>query len=131
MIEIACVRVNVGRTTFYKWREKDPKFAKAVDDALSSGKELVSDVAEGNLIAKVKQGHFQSLIFWLKSHRDEYSNKLEIRGQIIHVRENLTEEEAKLLRKSLEMAGFSTETLKELNLSDYVESENNSENKSL
>ena len=133
VIEIACVRANIGRTSFYKWREKDPKFAKAVDEALSSGKDLVSDVAEGNLIAKVKQGHFQALIFWLKSHREEYGNKLEIRGHLIHVRENLTEEEAKLLYKSLVMAGFSTDTLKELNLPDFVESGeiNSSENKAL
>jgi hypothetical protein len=121
VIEIACIKAGIGRTTYYDWCRDDPEFGKAADEALHTGKEFISDVAEGNLIGKVKQGHFQSLIFWLRSHREEYGNKLEIRGQIVHVREELTEEEAQLLRKSLEMAGFSTEVLKELNLPGFVE----------
>jgi hypothetical protein len=128
VVEIACIKAGIGHTTYYDWRKNDPEFAKEADEALHTGKNFVSDVAEGNLIAKVKQGHFQSLLLWLRTHREEYGNKLEIRGQILHTREELTEEEAKLLRKSLEMAGFSTETLKELNLPDSVESEEGKNN---
>jgi len=124
VIEIAVAKTGIGRTTFYDWRRDDADFAKAVDDALRSGKELVSDVAEGNLISKIKQGHFQSLVFWLRSHRDEYSNRIEISSQLKHVREELTKEEASLIMKSLEMAGFSAEEIKILVSSMSGENDN-------
>ena len=54
IIEGACAKAGVGRTAFYEWKKKDPKFAKAVELALEFGKDFVSDIAEMQLLNAIK-----------------------------------------------------------------------------
>lgn len=107
IVELACNKVNIAKATFYNWKRDDPEFAKQVEEALSGGKDLVSDVAESQLIGAIKSGNLSAAIFWLKHHRDDYRPHLEISGQMKHIREELTDEEAELLRETLKLAGFS------------------------
>ena len=106
ILEIALSKSDVSRTTFYRWQKTDPDFSAQVKDALFGGKELISDLAEGQLINAIKQGHVSALIFWLKTHRDDYKNRLEISGELKNIREELTAEELELLQEALRLFGF-------------------------
>jgi hypothetical protein len=111
VLEIACSKANVSKTTFYRWKTDDPEFAKQAEEALSGGKDLISDLAETQLIGAIKKGQLSALIFWLKSHRDEYRPRLEIDGKIKHIREEMTDEEFELFVETLKLAGYSAEKI--------------------
>src|SRR5579864_6532164 len=89
IIEIACSKAGVSRMTFYRWKKQDSEFAKEVDEAMSLGKSLISDVAESQLIAAIKKGDMRGIIFWLKHNREEYKTKVELSGTLLQIREDL------------------------------------------
>jgi len=100
IVQVACTKANIGRTTVYRWRKEDEEFASAMDAALQEGYEFVSDIAESQLIALIKKGNFNAVAYWLKHHRNRYGTKVELTGSI-GVREELTEEELALVRKAI------------------------------
>ena len=110
IVEAACNKSGVGRATFYRWKKEDPEFAKQAEEALSTGKHMVSDLAESMLINAIKDGDMRGIIFWLKHNKDEYRNRVEISGSINQIREELTEDEVEILHKALELAGFEKNT---------------------
>lgn len=102
VIEVACKKIGIGRATFYRWRKSDPSFADKAEVALNEGSQVINDMAESQLITAIKDGNLTGIIFWLKNHHKQYSPKLEItaKTQILP----LTEEQKKLIQKSLVMA---------------------------
>jgi hypothetical protein len=57
----AAALVNVDRTTVYRWRNADPEFAKAWDEAIEAGTDILEDEAlrralEGNAEPMVSMG---------------------------------------------------------------------------
>ena len=106
IVEVACSKTGVSRATFYRWKKEDLEFAKQADEALSTGKHLISDLAESMLIQAIKEGDTRSIIFWLKHNKDEYRSRIELSGSIQQIREELTEDEVEILRQALKLAGF-------------------------
>lgn len=104
IVEYACKKAGIGRTTFYRWKRESNEFHELADEALSEGISLISDIAEANLISGVKSGDTQSVLFWLRHHRDAYKNKVEIDGRIKQVDENLTPEQAAIVEQALKLA---------------------------
>ncbi len=106
VVEAACIKAGVGRTAFYEWKKKDPKFAKAADLALEFGKDFVSDIAEMQLLNAIKSGDFRALALWLKTHKKEYGNRVEIDG-VLNIIEELSPEKKEITRRALALAGLS------------------------
>jgi hypothetical protein len=79
IVEVACKRSSVSRATYYRWRNEDEEFKEASDKALQDAIELMSDMAESQLLNSVKDGNMTGIIFWLKNHREAYSNKISIK----------------------------------------------------
>lgn len=79
IVEVACKRASVSRASYYRWRNEDEEFKQASDQALMNATELMSDMAESQLLNSIKDGNMTGIIFWLKSHREAYSNRLAIR----------------------------------------------------
>ncbi len=100
IIEVACNKSGIGRTTFYRWKKEDKEFAEAVNEAMKEGYEFVSDIAESQLIQLIKQGSFSAVAYWLKHHRREYTAKVELSGSL-SVREQLTDEEQAIIKEAL------------------------------
>lgn len=73
--QIACERAGVARATYYRWRANDFIFARAADHALESGRFLVNDMAESQLIRKIKDGDGPSGRFWLTHNHPRYTKK--------------------------------------------------------
>ena len=105
IIQIACEKVGVGRATFYRWRKDDKEFAESVEQSLTDGAYLVSDMAESKLISAIKKESLPAIIFWLKSHHAKYRTKLDVNANIRNLDEPLTAEQEALVREALRLAG--------------------------
>lgn len=105
IIQIACEKQNLGRATFYRWKQEDSKFTQAVEEALFEGAQLVNDVAESQLIAAVKNSNLKAIMYWLKHHHDKYKNKVEIAGTLQTIQE-LTPEQQELVTRALKLVGL-------------------------
>lgn len=97
IVEVACSKAGIGKTSFYEWKNADAEFAKAVNEAMKIGIDFISDIAESQLVNLIKKGNFSAVAYWLKHNRNErYGEKLKISGTV-EVREELTEEEFELI----------------------------------
>lgn len=100
IVEVACSKAGIGKTSFYEWKNTDPEFAKAVEEAMATGIEFISDIAESQLISLIKKGDFKAVAYWLKHNRNErYGDKVQLSGTV-GIREELTEEEFRLIEKA-------------------------------
>lgn len=102
IIEIACKKAGISRATYYRWKKDDPEFAKQANKALREGTELISDMAESQLINQIRDKNMTAIIFWLKHHRQAY----ETRVRLFHESEEseeLTKEEQQLFNKALSL----------------------------
>ena len=75
VVQIACERSGISKATFYRWKE-DKEFATKVEDALTGGNSLISDIAIAQLISAIKDKNFGAIKFWLTNHHQDYKNKL-------------------------------------------------------
>ena len=73
IVQIARERAGVSRPTYYRWRAIDTVFSRAADHAIESGRFLVNDMAESQLIRKIKEGDFQAIKYWLFHNHPRYS----------------------------------------------------------
>lgn len=102
IVEVACSKAGIGKTSFYQWKNDDPEFAKAVNEAMKVGIDFISDVAESQLISLIKKGNFSAVAYWLKHNRNErYGEKIQLSGSVA-IREELTEEEFELIERAIE-----------------------------
>ena len=106
IVQVACEKLNIGRSTFYRWKQEDEDFAKAVDESIGEGTNYVSDLAESQLLGAIRDKNLRAIMFWLKSHSGRYSTRMEINGRVNIVDEVLSEEQQKLIEKALSLSGL-------------------------
>ena len=75
IIQIACEKTNIGRSTFYRWIKTDPDFKQQVDKNQKKGILLMNDFAESKLLSAMKNDNMTATIFWLKNNNSRYSEK--------------------------------------------------------
>lgn len=100
IVQIACERSNIGRSTYYRWRRGDVKFKKATDEAMQDGEEMINDLSESQLITLIKEKNFPAIQLWLRQHHPKYRNKVELTTKTAE-EEALTPEEEKMVREAL------------------------------
>lgn len=78
IVQFACEKAGISRTTYYNWYDDDDIFRERADDI----KELQIDVAEAALLKKIKAEDTTAIIFYLKTQgRDRgYTERKEITG---------------------------------------------------
>lgn len=106
IIQLVCEKLNIGRTTFYRWIKCDKKFALECEKALEEGCALINDMAESTLISLMKDGNLSACIYWLKNRHDTYKNKLEVSGNLNVKNDELTKEQEKNIMKALKLASL-------------------------
>jgi hypothetical protein len=114
IIQVVCEKLNVPRSSFYRWRKDDKDFSQKVDEALFIGKHLVNDLAESQLISAIKDRNMTAIIFWLKNHHKNYANKLELSGRI-RTETKLTPEQEEEIKRALKLASLYKEEDKDNN----------------
>jgi len=104
--QFACRKANIPRSTFYRWKKEDAKFAKAVAEAMAEGEGLISDLSESQLVSLIKDRNFQAIHLWLRQHHPTYAEKLKIEGKITSEELPLTKKELALRRAALNLARY-------------------------
>lgn len=104
VVQIACEKTGIARSTFYRWKEEDKEFAKEADQALAEGVALVNDMAESQLLSAIRDRNISSIFYWLNHRHPAYSNKLEITAKVKD--ETLSPEQEELIKKALEHASL-------------------------
>ncbi len=100
VIEAACVKVGIGRTTLHEWRKKDPIFDRAMREAISEGTNVISDMAILRIIAGIKNDNVGAAALWLRNNHPDFANKLQIEGKM-HLQRDLTTDEAAIILEAL------------------------------
>lgn len=106
IVQVACEKSGVGRSTYYAWRKDDKEFAKEADEAIASGTFFINDMAESKLIQNIQSGNNTAIIFWLKNHHKQYSER--IRHEHEFIEEELTSEQKIAIAKALFNSGHLT-----------------------
>ncbi|MCW1930104.1 MAG: hypothetical protein KIH62_002190 [Candidatus Kerfeldbacteria bacterium] len=109
IIQLACQKADVGRATYYRWLKEDHIFAEAAQTALTTGVNLVNDMAESQLISAIKDKRMPAIIFWLKHHHSAYATRVELTGNQSTDLPELTEEQQKIVHAALEQAKLLTD----------------------
>lgn len=104
VVQIACEKTGIARSTFYRWKEEDKEFAKEADHALAEGVALVNDMAESQLLSAIRDRNISAIFYWLNHRHSAYSNKLEITAKVKD--ETLSPEQEELIKKALEHASL-------------------------
>jgi len=92
IISTACTKVNISRSSFYKWYKEDEEFRKKVDEIDS----VKLDFVESQLFKNIQNLKEKSIIFYLqhKGHKRGYIQKQNI---------NLTSNEEKINKIEIEI----------------------------
>jgi hypothetical protein len=103
IVQLACERSSVGRSTYYDWRQKDKKFAEEADEVKKAGELVINDLAESHLIHNIQDGQNTAIIFWLKNHHNGYGDKIRHEHELVPV--DFTPDEQIAIAKAMFNAG--------------------------
>lgn len=106
IIQIACEKTGIGRSTYYRWCKENPEFKKQSEESITQGNLLINDLAESQLLSAIKDKNMTAIIFWLKNHHPDYTTKIQINPSRQDLSEILTEEDEEVLKKALSFAGL-------------------------
>lgn len=101
--ELACDKVGISRTTFYRWVNSSKTFAADVEKSLTTGREFINDLAESQVLALIKQGEIKAIRLWLTHNSARYANKLELSGTV-STNTELSPEQKKVIREALKLS---------------------------
>lgn len=72
LIERACKKVGIVRSTYYRWLNNDPDFKKASMNAQEVGRNKINDFVESKLIESISNGSVQGMKLWLTHNHSLY-----------------------------------------------------------
>lgn len=108
IVEVACARVGISRTTHYRWMKQDSKYADEVNKAMDEGIAVISDSAETQLVNLIKSGKLGAVVYWLRHRHPAYANRLHV--ALERAEEPLTPEEEEEVRRAQELAALNPES---------------------
>jgi len=106
IVQIVCEKLNIGRSTFYRWKQESKEFAKNVDEATKEGTEYLCDLSESQLISAIKDKNLRAIIFYLKSNSKKYATKIELNGKMKIESKPLSTKEKELIKKALSFSNL-------------------------
>jgi len=74
IIQSCCEKLNIPRSTFYRWKNEDLEFAERTESSLIRGRTLINELAESKLINAMRNNELVACIFWLKHNSGHYIN---------------------------------------------------------
>jgi len=114
IVQFACRKINISRSTLYRWKQQDKEFSERIEKAISEGNELMNDLAESQLISAIKDRNLGAIIFWLKNRHKAYAPKLKISGEIRNKNKPLTTEQKESIKKALSLSLLISNNLNEV-----------------
>lgn len=104
IVQLACEKIGVARSTYYRWKKHNKTFAKEAEEAIVAGELLINDMAEAQLLSAIRDKNLTAIIFWLKHHHHRYATRVEVTAQLKRAPEELTPEQEAVVMKALGMA---------------------------
>lgn len=98
IVSYVCKKIDISRSTFYRWQNEDTEFKNSSQKAIYEGKLEINDFAESQLINLIKDKNITAIIYWLKYNHPSYSDKERI---INVVYDHLPPEQAKLIETAI------------------------------
>ncbi len=76
IIQVACKRASISRATYYRWRNEDREFRRAVEEAINEGVLFINDMSESQVITLIKEKKMPAITLWLKHNNERYGAKI-------------------------------------------------------
>lgn len=111
IILVAAEKSGISRQTVYRWKEKDEKFLKEMEEAMKEGEEFVNDMSESQLLTLIKEKNWSAISFWLKHHHSAYRTRVEV--TTVSPQEELTPEQEEIVREALKLASLPINSIDE------------------
>ncbi len=102
VVEIACKSVGISRATYYRWHQEDKAFAIYCDDAIRLGTDTISDLAESQVVSKIKAGDFRAATYWLEHHHRDYKPRSKYPAEEVDHFKEMTDEEFEFIVRSID-----------------------------
>lgn len=103
IVLVACEKTALSRNTVYRWRKEDDAFAKAMEEALAEGEELVNDMSESQLLTMIKEKNWSAISFWLRKRNPKFKDRIEV--EVAPKQEELSPDQEATVREALRLAG--------------------------
>lgn len=113
IIQIACEKVGLSRTSVYRWKDEDPEFKKELEKAMADGEAFVNDMSESQLLTLIKEKDWSAISFWLRHHHAAYKNRIDITTHL-EKEESLNPEQEATVREALRLASLVPEESPEI-----------------
>lgn len=72
VVELACRKLGLPRSTYYRWLANDSSFAEKAELAVAQGIDRVNDLAEHRIVMKINEGNQKAIEFWLTHNHRRY-----------------------------------------------------------
>lgn len=106
IVQLACERAGIGRSTYYKWLSEDKEFKELADKAINAGRAYLNDIAFSGLLKKLQEGNMTGLIFWLKNNHPWFAEKIRHEHRLIDGDRILTEEQREQIVRAYRISGI-------------------------
>jgi len=103
IVQLACEKTGIGRSTYYRWKKEDSNFSGLADAAILEGSLLVNDMAESQLLSAIRDKNLTAIIFWLKHHHPAYETRIELRQATSRIEEKLTPRQEEIIKEALKI----------------------------
>lgn len=74
---LSCLKMNIHRSTYYRWKKEDKNFRKKATEAEGHGRENNVDIGEHSLMKKVREGDLGAIKYLLSYNSPRYRPKKE------------------------------------------------------
>ena len=102
IIEIACEKIGISRSTFYRWRE-DKEFAEAAEAAMKDGELYINDLSEAQVVTLIRDKNWPAISFWLRAHHPKYKAKVDVTARV-ETPKDLTPEQEEAIKRAMKLA---------------------------
>ena len=107
IVQFACERAGVGRSTYYKWYVEDKEFKELADKSINAGRAYLNDIAFSGLLKKIQEGNMTGLIFWLKNNHAWFAERIRHEHHLV-ADKALTPEQREQITKALRLSGLAS-----------------------